>query len=240
MNSDLDLRNSPVSPLTSLIPLVFVISVTAAKQGYEDFLRHRADTMVNYSYVTVIRNGVEQDVKCQEIVQGDIVMAVKDCDVPCDLVLIKSSDPNLKCHITTANLDGETNLKTLMVPKGLPNVDIEKLHTLGTIECEQSTTDLYKFKGRIELGPIYRKERDSVITDFNERRHALPLMAENLLLRGSRIKNTEWAIGCAVYTDNEMADMLANEETEHKTTETIPLTYSDAINALISSRAILW
>lgn len=53
-------------------------------------------------------------------------MAVKDCDVPCDLVLIKSSDPNLKCHITTANLDGETNLKTLMVPKGLPNVTIGK------------------------------------------------------------------------------------------------------------------
>lgn len=74
--------------------------------------------------VTVIRNGVEEDIKCQEIVQGDIVMAVKDCDVPCDLVLIKSSDPNSKVHITTANLDGETNLKTLMVPKGLPNVSI--------------------------------------------------------------------------------------------------------------------
>lgn len=41
---------SPVSPLTSLIPLVFVIAVTAAKQGYEDFLRHRADNMVNYSF----------------------------------------------------------------------------------------------------------------------------------------------------------------------------------------------
>lgn len=131
-----------------MIPLVFVISVTAAKQGYEDFLRHRADNMVNYSYgmyskikqnqafvpfknrnskpisVTVIRNGVEEDIKCQEVVQGDIVMAVKDCDVPCDLVLIKSSDPNYKCHITTANLDGETNLKTLMVPKGLPSVTI--------------------------------------------------------------------------------------------------------------------
>lgn len=68
------------------------------------------------------------DIKCQEILQGDIVMAVKDCDVPCDLVLIKSSDPNLKCHITTANLDGETNLKTLMVPKGLPNVALGKFH----------------------------------------------------------------------------------------------------------------
>lgn len=41
--------DSPVSPLTSLIPLIFVISVTAVKQGYEDFLRYRTDNMVNFS-----------------------------------------------------------------------------------------------------------------------------------------------------------------------------------------------
>lgn len=28
---------------------MFVISVTAVKQGYEDFLRYKADNMVNYS-----------------------------------------------------------------------------------------------------------------------------------------------------------------------------------------------
>lgn len=42
--------DSPVSPLTSLIPLVFVISVTAVKQGFEDFLRHKADNVVNRSF----------------------------------------------------------------------------------------------------------------------------------------------------------------------------------------------
>lgn len=80
--------------------------------------------------------------------------------------------------------------------------ELDKLHTLGTIECEQPRTDLYTFTGRIELGPIHRRERDSILTEFQEGRHTLPLMAENLLLRGSRIKNTEWAIGCAVYTGN--------------------------------------
>lgn len=136
--------DSPVSPLTSLIPLVFVISVTAVKQGYEDFLRHKADNVVNRSFgklnhdlspiaeieliffyiesaVTVIRNGMEMDIKCENILQGDLVKASRDCDVPCDLVLLKTSDPDGKCFITTANLDGETNLKTLFVPKGFPN-----------------------------------------------------------------------------------------------------------------------
>ena len=47
---------SPVSPLTSALPLAFVIFVTACKQGYEDFLRHRSDERVNKTMVTAIRN----------------------------------------------------------------------------------------------------------------------------------------------------------------------------------------
>lgn len=35
--------------MTSLLPLVFVIAVTAAKQGYEDFLRYKTDNIVNCS-----------------------------------------------------------------------------------------------------------------------------------------------------------------------------------------------
>lgn len=42
---------------------------------------------------------------------GDIVQCRKDEEMPCDLVLLSSSDPQGECLITTANLDGETNLK---------------------------------------------------------------------------------------------------------------------------------
>lgn len=205
-----------MSPLTSLIPLVFVICVTAAKQGYEDFLRYRADNMVNKSMVTVVRNSIEVDITCEDICPGDLVRVSRDCDVPCDLVLLKSSD-NGKCFITTANLDGETNLKTLVVPKGLPDVDISKLHTLGTIECEQSHTDLYAFNGRIELPSTIN--RISVIpTDMEllTALHNIPLMAENLMLRGSRTRNTEWAIACAVYTGQNTKLALNSKITKNK------------------------
>ena len=34
--------------------------------------------------------------------------------VPCDLVLVSSADPSGECTVTTAALDGETNLKVLL------------------------------------------------------------------------------------------------------------------------------
>ncbi|XP_069676428.1 phospholipid-transporting ATPase IF-like isoform X2 [Periplaneta americana] len=146
---------SPVEPITSVLPLVFVIIVTALKQGYEDWLRHRSDNEVNYSLVTVIRKGIVQEVKAKDVHVGDLVRIASDTDVPCDLVLLSSSDRDGRCFITTANLDGETNLKTLTCPRLLRNFSQpEQLARLkAQIECEQPTPDLYNFFGKIEIFP---------------------------------------------------------------------------------------
>jgi phospholipid-translocating ATPase len=201
--------DSPVSPITSIAPLIFVIAVTAAKQGYENYLKYKADNMVNKSFVTVIRNGKEEDIQCEDIQQGDLVKVSQDCDVPCDLVLLKSSEESGKCFITTANLDGETNLKTLLVPKGLPDKEIEGLCKLGHIVCEHSKTDLYSFSGRIELDSHLESDQSN---------HAIPLMAENVLLRGSRVRNTEWIVACAVYTGQNTKLALNSKLTRNKMT----------------------
>ncbi|XP_049950032.1 phospholipid-transporting ATPase IF-like isoform X1 [Schistocerca serialis cubense] len=146
---------SPVSPLTSILPLVFVIVVTMVKQGYEDWLRHCADREVNGALVTVIRNGCAQKVKAKLLCVGDLIRIENDSDIPCDMVLLSSSQKDGKCFVTTANLDGETNLKTLLCPKLLRYFSQpEQLATLhALIECEQPTPDLYKFYGKIEVFP---------------------------------------------------------------------------------------
>uniref|UniRef100_A0A8D1NUP4 Phospholipid-transporting ATPase n=1 Tax=Sus scrofa TaxID=9823 RepID=A0A8D1NUP4_PIG len=49
--------DTPTSPITSGLPLFFVITVTAIKQGYEDWLRHISDNEVNAAPVYVVRSG---------------------------------------------------------------------------------------------------------------------------------------------------------------------------------------
>ena len=42
---------------------------------------------------------------------GDIIRVQANEEFPCDMVMLSSNDPEGKCYVTTANLDGETNLK---------------------------------------------------------------------------------------------------------------------------------
>ena len=50
--------DSPVDPATSALPLIFVITVTAIKQGYEDWLRYKSDREVNKKPVDIVQNGI--------------------------------------------------------------------------------------------------------------------------------------------------------------------------------------
>jgi phospholipid-translocating ATPase len=57
----------PVSPFTSVAPLVFVVTMTMLKQGYEDFKRHRADRVINQRKVTKLQDGGVMEIQSQEV-----------------------------------------------------------------------------------------------------------------------------------------------------------------------------
>ncbi|XP_076395905.1 phospholipid-transporting ATPase IF [Megachile rotundata] len=183
---------SPISPITSILPLSFVILVTACKQGYEDYLRHILDQRINRRLVTVIRNKCTQNIYCEEIVVGDLVKVNRDEDIPCDLLLLYSAEDSARCYVTTSNLDGETNLKTLHVPKVISKMNMPDVASMkATITCQHPSSDLYRFHGKIE------------VPDRNNEVASGHLTIENLLLRGSRLKDTDYIVGCAVYTGQD-------------------------------------
>ncbi|ETE66027.1 putative phospholipid-transporting ATPase IF [Ophiophagus hannah] len=184
--------DTPTSPITSGLPLFFVITVTAIKQGYEDWLRHKADNEVNGAPVYVVRSGGLVKTRSKNIRVGDIVRVAKDETFPADLVLLSSDREQGCCYVTTASLDGETNLKThIAVPETAVLQSVANLDKLvAVIECQQPEADLYRFVGRITIS----HQIEEIVR---------PLGPESLLLRGARLKNTKEIFGVAVYTGME-------------------------------------
>ncbi|XP_072913862.1 phospholipid-transporting ATPase 11C isoform X3 [Hemitrygon akajei] len=185
--------DTPTSPVTSGLPLFFVIIVTAIKQGYEDWLRHKADNSVNKSPVYIVNNGRILQKQSEKIQVGDIVCVREDETFPCDLILLSSSRDDGTCYVTTASLDGESSQKTYFtVPDTSAfRTDMEIDSLIATIDCEQPQPDLYKFVGRIH---VFSDKQEPV---------ARSLGPENLLLRGATLKNTDKIYGVSIYTGME-------------------------------------
>uniref|UniRef100_A0A8C4IUX2 Phospholipid-transporting ATPase n=1 Tax=Dicentrarchus labrax TaxID=13489 RepID=A0A8C4IUX2_DICLA len=184
--------DTPTSPITSGLPLFFVITVTAIKQGYEDWLRHKADNSVNQCPVHVVQHGKVVRKQSRKLRVGDVVLVKEDETFPCDLILLSTSRDDGTCYVTTASLDGESSHKTYYAVQDTKahstEEEVDSIH--ATIECEQPQPDLYKFVGRIN---IYM-DNEAV---------ARPLGSENLLLRGATLKNTEFIYAVAIYTGME-------------------------------------
>jgi phospholipid-translocating ATPase len=111
---------TPVNPLSTWGPLIVIFFISAAKEANDDWNRYKEDKAANERPVTVYRNTAagyaKQEVQSQHIEVGDIVYLREDEQVPCDLLLLKSSGADGSCFITTTNLDGETNLKPRQAP----------------------------------------------------------------------------------------------------------------------------
>lgn len=80
-------------------------------QGYEDWQRHKSDYEINNSEAYVIRRGISMKVRSMDLRVGDIIKVMDNSSIPCDMLLLSSTNADGRCHITSVNLDGETNLK---------------------------------------------------------------------------------------------------------------------------------
>uniref|UniRef100_A0A182T4T8 Uncharacterized protein n=1 Tax=Anopheles maculatus TaxID=74869 RepID=A0A182T4T8_9DIPT len=140
---------SPTGRYTTLIPLMFILAVSAIKEIIEDIKRHRADDEINHRLIEVLQNGQWHTIKWQELSVGDIVKVLNNTFFPADLVLLSSSEPQGMSFIETSNLDGETNLK---IRQGVPTTskiletkDFNQFR--GTLESEPPNRHLYEFNG---------------------------------------------------------------------------------------------
>ncbi|XP_021916741.1 phospholipid-transporting ATPase IA isoform X4 [Zootermopsis nevadensis] len=180
---------SPTGRYTTLVPLIFILSVSAIKEVVEDIKRHRADDEINHRKVEVLRDGHWLWVQWLNVAVGDIVKVHNNTFFPADLAILSSSEPQAICYIETSNLDGETNLKIRQaIPETARLLEIKDLTQFtGTLECELPNRHLYEFSG--------------ILKETNKQ--TLPLGPDQLLLRGAMLRNTSWVFGIVIYTGHE-------------------------------------
>ncbi|XP_067627473.1 probable phospholipid-transporting ATPase IA isoform X3 [Eurosta solidaginis] len=180
---------SPTGRYTTLVPLIFILSVSGIKEIVEDIKRHRADNEINHRMVEVLRDGNWTSVRWRDIGVGDIVKIPNNMFFPADILLLSSSEPQAMCFIETANLDGETNLKIRQgVPATAKYLETKDLLQLdGTVECELPNRHLYEFNG--------------VLKENNK--PTVALGPDQILQRGAVLRNTAWIFGVVVYTGHD-------------------------------------
>ncbi|KAF5916337.1 hypothetical protein HPG69_017571 [Diceros bicornis minor] len=180
---------SPTGRYTTLVPLIIILTIAGIKEIVEDFKRHKADNAVNRKKTIVLRNGMWHTIMWKEVTVGDIVKVVNGQYLPADVVLLSSSEPQAMCYVETANLDGETNLK---IRQSLSHTaDMQTREVLmklsGTIECEGPNRHLYDFTGNLHL----------------DGKSPVSLGPDQILLRGTQLRNTQWVFGIVVYTGHD-------------------------------------
>ena len=190
---------SPTGRYTTLVPLIFILSVSAIKEIVEDIKRHRADDEINMREVEVLRDGRWQWVQWRNVAVGDVVKVHNNSFFPADLILLSSSEPQGISFIETANLDGETNLKIRQAHPETCNLldTAELMNFRANIQCEAPNRHLYEFNG--------------VLRETNKQ--SVPLGPDQLLLRGAMLRNTKWTFGVVIYTGHDTKLMQNNTST---------------------------
>lgn len=226
---------STTGRFTTLIPLLIFVALTIAKEGYDDWKRYTLDKAENASKVTILGtergatsrqhgkrvSAADSEVALSpsstrmkpgtpwtttqwgELKVGDVVRLSGDEQVPADIVLLYADEG--VAFVDTRALDGETNLKSKMVPAALKNLHLVSMQNISASDVyftiEHPNQDLYNFDG-------------TATVDGHE---TSPLNVDNIIYRGCEIKNTKFIIGMVINTgEDTKIRMNANRNPEAK------------------------
>lgn len=104
---------STTGTYTTIVPLLVFVSISMAKEGYDDLRRYRLDKEENRRETLVLTS--EQDfgradkkrwqlAKWQDVKVGDVIMLERDSAIPADLVLLHAQDINGTAYIEVSLL----------------------------------------------------------------------------------------------------------------------------------------
>jgi phospholipid-transporting ATPase len=193
---------------TILLPLSFIVLMNGAKDALEDWRRHKSDRAENERATLRIsdKTSGKKEGMWSTVEVGDYIIVQQNEYVPADLILLTSANADGQAFIETANLDGETNLKTKQAADNIfsaigYNEELEAGAKAacafeGSIVCEGPNASLYTFVGTLTMAKNQEK---------------IPLDERHMILRGCKIKNVKWCLGVVVYTGKESKIMMNSQ-----------------------------
>ncbi|KAF2745876.1 phospholipid-translocating P-type ATPase [Sporormia fimetaria CBS 119925] len=144
---------------------------------------------------------------------GDFVRLYNDEEVPADIIVLSTSSDDGACYVETKNLDGETNLKVRNALHCTRDVKHARHceRSEFVIESEGAHSNLYSYSAVIRWKQYSAKDPEQPPYDMAE-----PISINNMLLRGSQLRNTEWILGIVVFTGEETKIMINSGITPSK------------------------
>ncbi|KAK1625426.1 phospholipid-translocating P-type ATPase [Colletotrichum phormii] len=227
---------STTGNFTTILPLLFFVLVTVAKEGYDDFKRHRLDKVENAETARVLKHSKHRKAspqtwqsKLRSALPGSRQVpaagqAVNDgpwtttrwCDIEVgDLINLRRDDP-VPADTVLLHADGEN---------GLAYIETMALDGETNLKSKQVSAAL---EGCDTVEKILACDAEFVVEDPNPDLYkfdgrvtvngkSLPLTSAEVIYRGSILRNTVSAIGIVINTGEECKiRMNANQHPKAK------------------------
>jgi phospholipid-translocating P-type ATPase (flippase) len=208
---------SPYNPITQLIPVLLVLSVSVFRETLQELDRQREDRRLNLQKTRVNFEGEWVETNWKDVCVGDLVMVLVDQPSPADLVMIASSSAGNTAYIQTTNLDGETNFKSRCgIDKAASAIDMMTSTDRSgpmpeiTVKAEPPRSDLDWFQGEISFQHF---------EDSSPKQQVETLSVRNFIPREGVVRGTDWIIGIVTYTGKDTKVLLGNQRPDYKTSK---------------------
>ncbi|EUD67234.1 guanylate cyclase, other [Plasmodium inui San Antonio 1] len=176
----------------SIYLLALFVCVSIVKNVYEDSRRSNIDSQINNRLCHVVdgSNSQLKAVRWMDLTVGSIIRLIENEQVPADILLLSCNNNEGLVYIETSLINGETNLnKKCCVNETRDETSIYGICNIrGRIICEKPNSNMESFNGSLKL-------------DAHPR--ATSLSINNVVFKGSYIKNTDYIFGVIIYTGTD-------------------------------------
>eukprot|EP01113_Clastostelium_recurvatum_P029203 TRINITY_DN3524_c0_g1_i3.p1 TRINITY_DN3524_c0_g1~~TRINITY_DN3524_c0_g1_i3.p1 ORF type:complete len:1185 (-),score=348.75 TRINITY_DN3524_c0_g1_i3:5-3115(-) len=189
---------------TYVAPLVFVLAITIGKEAIDDFKRYLRDKEANGQKYMRLTTGGLVPIPSSDIKVGQLIQIETNQRVPCDMILLRTTEKSGASFIRTDQLDGETDwkLRRSVTLTQKMQADQELLAVKASIYAEKPKKDIYSFIGTLTQKGGAKPEVE-------------PLSVENTLWANTVVASGT-VIGVPIYTGREMRAVMNTSQPSTK------------------------